>query len=129
VEWQVEKVARAATGKHILLVEDEEQIRVLMEHVLAEAGYEVDSVDTAAVAKARIRSRRYDLVLTDGLLGDGNGMELADAAKAKGMLAVIVTGHTRALWRDLQRYAFLSKPLRPNELVHAVDSYIASAPT
>src|SRR5882757_2349512 len=50
----------------ILLVEDEYNVRVLLEHVLLDAGYEVDSAATVAEAKSLLDSVRYDLLLADG---------------------------------------------------------------
>lgn len=123
VEWQMEKVTRPATGKRVLLIDDDADVRRLIACVLSDAGYEVDSVETVAAAMAHLRARRYDLVVADAVLGDGNGMEVADAAKAKGMRVIILTGHARAFWSDLRQYQYLSKPLRPAEMVRAVDAY------
>ena len=73
-----------ARMSRILLVEDEYNVRVLLEHVLIDAGYEVDSAATVAEAKSLLDSVRYDLLLADGRLPDGTGMTLADQAEESG---------------------------------------------
>ncbi len=105
----------------ILLVEDDPGVGPLLEHVLMLAGYQVDWVGTVAEAEALLRSRSFDLVLTDVMLPDGNGIAIADAAKADGIKSVVITGHAfRIPAADLARHDTLLKPLRPRELVDAV---------
>jgi CheY-like chemotaxis protein len=38
-------------------------------------------------------ARAYDLMLTDIMLPDGNGIGIADAARERGIASVVVTGH------------------------------------
>jgi DNA-binding NtrC family response regulator len=109
----------------ILLVEDEYNVRVLLEHVLIDAGYEVDSAATVAEAKSLLDSVRYDLVLADGRLPDGTGMMLADQAEESGIKALIITGYAFQL-AELGRYEFLMKPVRPAELVGAIERILGA---
>lgn len=127
MEWEVSRVVRPANGKCILVIEDEENIRVLFHHVLASAGYSVDSAGTVAGALRLLRSRTYDLVIADDRLPDGRGLEIADKAKAKGIDAVVLTGYALQLGKDeIARYDFLLKPMRPLELVSEVERRIAA---
>ena len=106
----------------ILLVEDEYNVRILLEHVLIDAGYEVDSTATVAEAKSLLDSVRYDLVLADGRLPDGTGMVLAERAEAAGAKVLIITGYAFQLAdEELGRYDFLMKPVRPAELIQAIE--------
>ena len=106
----------------ILLVEDDQNVRVLLEHVLIDAGYEVDSTATTAEAKSLLDSVRYELLLADGRLPDGTGMALADLAQANGIKTLIITGYAFQLAdQQLGRYEFLMKPVRPAELIEAID--------
>ena len=107
----------------ILLAEDDADVRVVVEHVLLDGGHDVDSVPNLESAQQLLLSRNYDLVLSDGRLPDGTGMELADAAKGKGIPALILTGYAfilRELAADPTRYKVLLKPLRPVEILQAV---------
>jgi DNA-binding NtrC family response regulator len=110
----------------ILLVEDEDQVRSLEEHVLRDAGYAVHSVATARDARLHLRAYRYDLVLADAVLGDDSGIAVAEDAEAKGMRALILTGYGIQLQKALSRHEHLLKPIRPDELVRAVRLYLAA---
>jgi DNA-binding NtrC family response regulator len=106
----------------ILLVEDEPDLRMLLEHVLLDAGYEVDSAATVAAACALLASAVYDLVLADGRLEDGTGMMVADKAAESGTKALIITAYAIDLpIEERARYEFLLKPVRPSELLDAID--------
>ena len=110
------------TGTRILVVEDEEQQRVLMQHVLLSAGYAVDAVASARAALDKLEAGSYDLLLTDDRLPDGRGVRIADIAQDKGMAAVVITGYMmQSAAADLDRHQHLMKPVRPAELVAAID--------
>lgn len=64
------------TGRRVLVVDDEPDIRELLELTLARMGLGVDAVGSIAEAKERLKAERYDLCLTDMRLGDGDGLEL-----------------------------------------------------
>jgi len=110
----------------ILLVEDDDGVRVLMEHVLIGDGYEVDPAPTIAAARTLIGRKRYDLVLADGVLPDGSGIQIAEEADRRGIPAMIVTAYAfRFPKRDLAHYTLLLKPVRPAELLEAVKRELA----
>ena len=111
----------------ILLVEDDFDVRQVMEHVLVDGGHRVDKADAAPLAKDLLSSRRYDLVLADGRLVNGTGMELADQAVEAGAAVLIVTGYAFDLPKDeLKRFEYLLKPVSPNELLQAVERALQS---
>jgi two-component system response regulator PilR (NtrC family) len=64
------------TERHVLVVDDEPDIRELLELTLTRMGLGVDAVGSIAEAKERLKAARYDLCLTDMRLGDGDGLEL-----------------------------------------------------
>jgi DNA-binding NtrC family response regulator len=114
--------------KRILLVEDDADLRLLLEHVLFDGGYAVDVADSVAAATDRLRGRAYDLVLADGRLEDGTGMAVADEALETGARVLIITGYAfEFLKEELARYEFLLKPVRPDELLQAVERVLQSA--
>jgi DNA-binding NtrC family response regulator len=107
--------------KRILLVEDDAELRLLLEHVLLGAGYDVDTAATVTAANAQLENATYDLVLADGRLEDGTGMMVAEKAVAAGMKALIITGYAFDLPQEqLGRYDYLLKPVRPSELLEEV---------
>jgi two-component system response regulator PilR (NtrC family) len=60
----------------VLVVDDEPDIRELLELTLTRMGLGVDAVSSIAEARERLKTERYDLCLTDMRLGDGEGLEL-----------------------------------------------------
>ena len=52
-------------GQHILVVDDEPDIRLLLQEILEDEGYEVSVAQNAAEARSSRRARRPDLVLLD----------------------------------------------------------------
>jgi DNA-binding response OmpR family regulator len=111
----------------ILLVEDDADVRVVFEHVLVDASYEVDTTQSVGGGRDLLTCRNYDLIVADGRLPDGTGMMLADEGRAKGIPALIVTGYAFSLREDnggtdLAPYNVLLKPIRPHELLTAVSA-------
>lgn len=105
----------------ILLVEDDVDLRLIMEHVLIDGGYEVDTTSTVEGGCELLGCRLYDLVIADGRLSDGTGMEIADRAREKGLKTLIVTGYAFSMPSgSLDGYEVLLKPVRPTELLQAI---------
>jgi DNA-binding response OmpR family regulator len=108
-------------SNRILLIEDDPDVGPLLEHVLLSAGYKVHMASTFAEGQSLLQTRAYDLVLTDVMLPDGNGIAIADAAKERGINTLIITGHAFHIDGDrLARHDYMMKPVRPGELVSAI---------
>jgi DNA-binding response OmpR family regulator len=106
----------------ILLVEDDADVGPLLEHVLLQAGFRVHWVSTASEAQALLDERTYDLILTDVMLPDGNGLDLADGAKARNLKCLVITGYAFQCPKErLAQHEVLLKPVRPRELVDAIE--------
>ena len=71
-----EKIAVAAKGLRILIVEDHESTAQIMARLLQRAGHEVEVAYSVASAKGIFDRRDFDLVISDLGLPDGNGLDL-----------------------------------------------------
>ena len=110
----------------ILLIEDDPDVGPLLEHALLHAGFRVHWVSGAVEARSLLDERAYDLVLTDVMLPDGNGLDIADAAKAKGVKSLVITGYAFNFPKErLAHHEVLLKPIRPGELVNAIERRLA----
>jgi len=104
---------------HILIVDDEAEIRESLEEILREEGYSVASAANAAEALTQARDSIYDVLLLDIWLPDRDGLEvLADlrALDAESRPEVIViSGHatieTAVKATKLGAFDLLEKPL------------------
>ncbi|MEZ2348814.1 sigma-54-dependent transcriptional regulator [Terriglobus sp. RCC_193] len=104
---------------HILVVDDEAEIRESLETILREEGYVVTSSGTATESLELIRDVEYDVVLLDIWLPDGDGLEvlarIRDLALAAPPEVVIISGHgtieSAVRATKLAAYDFLEKPL------------------
>ena len=84
--------------QRVLVVDDEPDIRELLELTLAKMGLGVDSAGSVAEAKERLRATRYQLCLTDMRLPDGEGLELVQhiAGLAGDLPVAVITAHGSA---------------------------------
>jgi two-component system nitrogen regulation response regulator NtrX len=104
---------------HILIVDDESEIRQSLESILAEEGYLVTTAGTAAEALALLADAIYDVVLLDIWLPDRDGLDtLGDIRQmdpASIPEVVIISGHgtieSAVRATKLGAYDFLEKPL------------------
>ena len=110
--------------KRILVVEDEPLTAFDNEVTLADLGYEVvATLDNFDNAIALLGREQIDLVLTDvRLSGERTGIDLAKAAKERGIPVLFSTG--MKLPDDASAFALgcLSKPYNERQLRHALDS-------
>jgi DNA-binding NtrC family response regulator len=94
-----------------------------MQDTFAEAGYQVEAAEDLETGLKLIQSREFDIIVADGRLQDGTGVEIADAAWEKDIPTLIVTAYAFDLLRErrnLASYNVIQKPLRPAQLIQAV---------
>jgi two-component system nitrogen regulation response regulator NtrX len=104
---------------HILVVDDESEIRSSLEDILREEGYGVASAATAAEALVLLEDASYDVVLLDIWLPDRDGLDVLADIHGQGAATrpevVIISGHgsieTAVKATKLGAYDFLEKPL------------------
>ena len=112
----------AKPNNRILLVEDDPDVGPLLEHALLQAGFRVHWVSSVSEAQELLGARVYDLVLTDVMLPDGNGLNIADAANAKGIRSLVITGYAFQFPKErLAQHDLLLKPVRPSELIDVIE--------
>ncbi len=106
---------------HLLIVEDEPLVAFDTEHFLSEEGFEIAAtVDTVAAAMAHLENgTAVDLVLVDVALADGSGIAVAEAAHAKGIHALFVTGSCPGEAKGVAA-GCLAKPYSQRDLLHAI---------
>ncbi len=116
------------TRSKVLLVDDEEGLRLVLSRLLDSRGYQVLTADSAAEALATCRRRGpVDLLLTDVRLRGITGLELAHRIRRfhPEMAVVAMSGHPRGLVEQsiywCPRYDFSEKPFATDSLLELVE--------
>ncbi|MFC3442625.1 two-component system, cell cycle response regulator CpdR [Sphingobium sp. AP50] len=115
----------------ILLAEDDESMRVYLARALERSGYEVVSAATGMEALPHINSDRFDLLLTDIVMPEMDGIELAQHAAqvAPDMRIMFITGFaavTLKAGKAVPQAKVLSKPFHLRDLVLEVERMFGS---
>jgi putative two-component system response regulator len=110
----------------ILVIDDEDVIRMLVVEILESAGYDVTSAESAEVALALLDGAEFDLVVSDVVMPGLSGLELLEAVRVRhaSLPVVLVTGAGTydTLSQALTRGAagLVTKPFAHSDLQSAV---------
>jgi two-component system cell cycle response regulator CpdR len=116
----------------IILAEDDNDMRRFLVKALQNAGYEVISFDNGLSAYQRLREEPFELLLTDIVMPEMDGIELARRASEldPDIKIMFITGFAAvALNSDSQapkNAKVLSKPVHLRELVNEVQKLLAA---
>lgn len=114
----------------ILLAEDDEAMRTYLERALANAGYEVTAVDRGTEAAPLLEREHFDLLLSDIVMPEMDGIELAQrcAEVSPGTKVMFITGFAAVALRankEQPQARVLSKPFHLRDLVMEVERLFA----
>ena len=118
--------ARALAEAHqpVLLVEDDDPLRMAILRALADAGVGCHAVASGEAALEEWRARSFQLVVTDLKLPNRSGIVLLEELERSEMVPVVVITGYRAQFREhlssLRGLAILEKPFAVEELVGVV---------
>lgn len=109
----------------ILLAEDDEAMRTYLGRALENAGYEVVAVDRGTDALPYLQTEKFDLLLSDIVMPEMDGIELAQhcAEVSPGTKVMFITGFaavTLRASREAPQARILSKPFHLRDLVMEV---------
>ncbi|MBN8484496.1 MAG: response regulator [Sphingomonadales bacterium] len=110
----------------ILLAEDEEAMRTYLARALENAGYEVVAVDRGTAAVPLLQDEHFDLLLSDIVMPEMDGIELAQrcaeiSPKTKVMFITGFAAVTLKASREAPQAKVLSKPFHLRDLVLEVE--------
>jgi len=115
----------------ILVADDEEGVRKFLVTVLANAGYEVVEAANGREAVEAIRSRRVDLLITDLVMPEQEGIEtiLALRKSSASLKIVAISGAFEGRYLNaaasLGADATILKPVSPHDLLSTVREVLA----
>jgi NtrC-family two-component system response regulator AlgB len=112
---------------HVLVVDDEKNIRATLSLCLEQMGCTVTAVSAPEAALAALRQQPYDLAFLDLRLGESNGLDLIPKLLTidAGLQVIVITAYATidtavdAIKRGAADY--LPKPFTPQQIRHVVD--------
>jgi DNA-binding response OmpR family regulator len=123
------------SGKLVLIVDDEEEIRTLLRRLLGQAGYRVMEADRGLLALRLVKEHVPDLIILDAMLPELHGFDIARRIKKSekyGHIPIIMVSAVYRGWRiaeDLkQNYGveeYIEKPFRIADVTEAVERLLA----
>lgn len=110
----------------ILLAEDEDAMRMYLARALERAGYEVVAVDRGTAALPHLEAEKFDLLLSDIIMPEMDGIELAQrcaeiSPQTKVMFITGFAAVTLKASREAPQAKVLSKPFHLRDLVLEVE--------
>lgn len=121
------------SSPHILIIDDEPDIRSLLQEILIDEGYSVTTAEDAAHAREARRNHKPDLILLDIWMPDVDGITLLKEWLAEEPLSqpvIIMSGHgtveTAVEATRLGAYDYIEKPLSLAKLLLTIENALES---
>jgi len=115
----------------VLVIDDEEIVRISCRRALGPEGYEVSQAQNGIEGLRMLEKERYDLVLSDLKMPDMDGIEVLRMIKNRWpeVQVIIITGYqtvdTAVKAIKLGAFDYIEKPFTPDALVSAVGNALA----
>jgi CheY-like chemotaxis protein len=116
----------------ILIVDDEEYVRKIIQLKLEEEGFHVDTAHDEAACLSKVQSFQPDLILMDLMLENCSGLDTVKILKkdleTKSIPVLVLTG--RSFEEDYKEAikvgaeGFITKPILPNRLIQQIKRYL-----
>jgi two-component system, OmpR family, phosphate regulon response regulator OmpR len=112
----------APDSPHLLVVDDDQRLRSLLQRYLTSNGFRVTAAADAAAARALIRSIDFDCLVLDVMMPGESGLDLATGLRTASdvpILMLTARGETQDRIAGLERGVddYLAKPFEPRELM------------
>jgi DNA-binding NtrC family response regulator len=115
--------------KEILVVDDDENLRLVLQETLVSCGYTVDTAEKGSSALEKIKQRPYDLVITDLMMPGIKGIELISQGRKirpnQGFLVISAYGTIETAVEAMQKGAFdfITKPFSISHIESRVQRF------
>ena len=122
----------SAEPPHVLVVDDDQRLRELLQRYLRQSGYLVSAAADAEGAKERLRTFAFDLIVLDVMLPGQDGVSLTAELRLRGEVPVLLLtarGELEDRIAGLEAGAddYLVKPFEPRELLLRISTILRRA--
>ena len=121
-----------APREHLLVVDDDREIRRLLDEYLGQSGYRVTAVGDGRAMRRALEGHRIDLVVLDLMLPGEDGLELCRGLRSRSNIPVLMlTARSaevdRIVGLEMGADDYLAKPFNPRELLARIRSILRRA--
>ena len=114
---------------HLLVVDDDERLRDLLQRYLSTNGFRVSAAADAAAARALMKSMAFDLLIVDVMMPGESGLDLTRSIRSQSQTPILMLtarGDTEDRIAGLEHGAddYLAKPFEPRELLLRITSIL-----
>ncbi|MGA7676103.1 MAG: response regulator [Rhizomicrobium sp.] len=122
----------ALQDPHLLVVDDDERLRALLQRYLSSNGFRVSAAANAADARALMKSMAFDLLILDVMMPGESGFELTKSVRASSSVPILMLtakGEAEDRIKGLENGAddYLPKPFEPRELLLRLSALLRRA--
>jgi len=122
----------SAAPEHLLIVDDDREIRNLLTEYLEQAGYRVTAVVDGKAMRRALETNRIDLVVLDLMLPGEDGLSLCRDLRTRTNLPVLMLTARgeevdRIVGLEMGADDYLAKPFNPRELLARIKSIVRRA--
>ena len=120
--------------KRIHILEDDSDIRYIIEYLLKDQGYELHLSSSLSELKTKLRDSLPDLFIIDVMLPDGNGIEICDDLKndmfTRHIPVIVMSANPRSKQMSTQACAddYISKPFDLDDVVTRINNLLEKKP-
>jgi two-component system phosphate regulon response regulator OmpR len=114
-------VPLADDAPHLLVVDDDRRIRDLLSRFLNSEGYRITTADSAAMARAKLSSLSFDLLILDVMMPGETGFEFARHIRQTSTVPILMltardAAESRITGLEIGADDYVAKPFEPREL-------------
>ena len=115
--------------KHLLVVDDDQRIRKLLEQFLTNSGYRVSTASTSEMARKLLQQIQFDMLILDIMMPGEDGLSLTRALSKSNrtpilLLSARIEASDRILGLEMGADDYLAKPFEPRELLLRVEAIL-----
>jgi two-component system phosphate regulon response regulator OmpR len=125
-------MSTALQDPHLLVVDDDERLRTLLQRYLSSNGFRVSAAADAADARTLMKSMAFDLLILDVMMPGESGFDLTKSVRENSSVPILMLtakGEAEDRIRGLEYGAddYLAKPFEPRELLLRVSALLRRA--
>jgi len=120
---------QADAPPHVLVVDDDERIRTLLQRFLAQNGFRVTTAGDAGEARAKMQGLDFDLLVLDVMMPGEDGVTFARSLRGASQVPILMLTARSEVGNRLEGLEagvddYVSKPFEPRELVLRIRSIL-----